>query len=165
MAAVVVLAATAALASGAPAYADSGVDSWELNGVYSVQSNGDWARTNEVYHDEATVHSKWTIVTTCENPTTCTGTVHSDQGWNAVISSGSGEYVVKREVPNWEPCPDGTFGTGHQVFRFFPVDDRGLVRLGSTTYGGLDVTTGDSGSCALNKDLQISLPLRLQKIG
>lgn len=155
--------AVVVLAPGQFAYADSGDQAWALNGVYSVLSNGDWARTNEVYHDETSVRSTWTITTTCSNATTCSGTVHSDQGWTSEITSGSGEYVVKRDVQHWEPCADGTFVTGHQVFRFYPVDDRGMISIGSSTLAGNDVTTSDSGSCAINKDLQIALPLRLEK--
>jgi hypothetical protein len=153
-----------ALVASPLGHADPGDQAWALNGVYAVQSNGQWARTNEVYHDEAIVRSTWTIASHCSNATTCSGTVHSDQGWVADITSGSGEYVVKHEVPNWEPCPDGTAGIGHQVFRFYPVDDVGMVRIGSPVLAGVDVTTGNSGSCAINKDLQIELPLRLEKI-
>jgi hypothetical protein len=158
------IAAVVVPVPGPLAYADPGDQAWALNGVYSVLSNGDWARTNEVYHDETSVRSTWTITTACSNAMTCSGTVRSDQGWSAAIHSGSGEYVVKRDVPNWEPCPDGAFATGHQVFQFYPVDDRGMVSIGSSTLAGYDVTTSDSGSCAINKDLQIALPLRLEKI-
>ena len=48
------------LALGAPTAAASG-DDWGLNGTYAATSIGNWAQTNDVYRDEATVRSKWTI--------------------------------------------------------------------------------------------------------
>ena len=62
------------------------------------------------------------------------------------------EYVVKRELPNWEPCADGSGRTvtGHQLYRFFPVGDGGSVLPGSRVFGGFDQTKGESGGCSLN---------------
>ena len=37
------------------------------------------------------------------------------------------EYVVKRDIPNWEPCPNGTSRAGHQIYRFYPVDANGRL--------------------------------------
>ena len=82
-----------------------------LNGVFTA-SNGDWAQTNDVYHDEVDVRSTWTISTVCSDAVTCAGQVSSDLGWTAEINSGFGEYVVKRELPDWEPCADGTRAPG-----------------------------------------------------
>lgn len=55
-------------------------DDWGLNGTYAAVSNGDWAKTNDIYHNEATVRSTWTVSTTCSTPLECTGRVTSDQG-------------------------------------------------------------------------------------
>jgi hypothetical protein len=140
-------------------------DDWGLNGTYLASSNGDWAKTNDVYHSEGTVRSKWAITTTCSTPVECTGRVVSDQGWSADVSLHGSEYVVKRDVANWEPCPDGNARTGHQIYRFYPVDERGLVTWGSNILAGVDQTSGDSGACGINKALVIGMPFRLEKAG
>ena len=57
----------AILASEVPAAVASG-DQWGLNGTYVATSNGQWAQTNEIYRDEASVRSTWTISTTCSTP-------------------------------------------------------------------------------------------------
>lgn len=51
----VIPALALALAGGAtaPTAAASG-DEWGLNGTYQATSNGDWAKTNDIYHNEAT---------------------------------------------------------------------------------------------------------------
>ncbi|MGO9730294.1 hypothetical protein [Mycobacterium sp.] len=140
-------------------------DEWGLNGTYVATSNGQWAQTNDIYRDEASVRSTWTISTTCSTPLECTGRVSSDLGWSADVSIHGSEYVVKRDLPNWEPCPDGAARTGHQIYRFYPVDERGWVAYGSTVFAGFDKTVGDSGACGINKALVISMPFRLEKAG
>jgi len=152
------------LAIGVPTAVASG-DEWGLNGTYAATSNGQWAQTNDIYRDEASVRSTWTISTTCSTPVECTGRVSSDLGWSADVSIHGSEYVVKRDIPNWEPCPDGTARTGHQIYRFYPVDERGWVSWGSTVLAGFDKTVGDSGACGINKALVITLPFRLEKVG
>jgi len=141
-------------------------DDWALNGKYQATSNGDWAATNDVYRNEASVRSIWTISMTCINVLTCRGTVTSDIGWSAEISTTNMEYRVKRELPNWEPCADGSGRTvtGHQLYRFFPVGDGGSVLPGSRVFGGFDQTKGQSGGCSINDVLQIELPFRLEKL-
>jgi hypothetical protein len=153
---VVVALAPAATASG---------ESWGLNGTYAAVSNGDLAQTNDVRRNEATVRSTWTINTTCSTPVDCTGRITSDAGWSADVNYAGSEYVAKRDIPNWEPCPNGVSRPGHQIYRFYPVDDRGHVSVGSTTFAGTDRTLGDSGACGINKALEITLPFRLDKIG
>ena len=148
----------------APAATASG-EGWGLNGTYAAVSNGDLAQTNDVFRNEATVHSTWTINTTCTTPVDCTGRITSDAGWSAEVKIAGSEYVAKRDIPNWEPCPNGTSRAGHQIYRFYPVDDRGQVSVGSTTFAGIDRTLGDSGACGINKALEITLPFRLDKIG
>ena len=80
------------------------------------------------------------------------------------MSIHGSEYVVKRDIPNWEPCPNGVARTGHQIYRFYPVDKNGLVSFGSTVFAGVDVTSGDSGACGINVALVISMPFRLEKL-
>lgn len=137
---------------------------WALNGRYLATSNGDWAQTNEVYHDEATVRSTWTIAMSCTNVVTCAGTVTSDAGWTAEITTTNWEYVVTRDIPNWEPCVDGRTVTGHQRIRFFPVDSHGALLPGSSVFAGYDKTSGESGGCSLNEKLQIDMPFRLDRL-
>jgi hypothetical protein len=152
------LAVTAGLNGTA---ANASGDEWGINGTYLATSNGEWAKTNEVFHDEASVRSTWTITTTCINKSDCTGEVTSDQGWTAEISTHNVEWVVKRDVENWEPCADGTKVTGQQIYRFYPADPAGITDLASTTYVGLDTTTGPSGACGRNHWLVISMPFKL----
>jgi hypothetical protein len=137
-----------------------------LNGRFLATSNGDWAMTNDVYRDEASVRSIWTIAMTCANVLTCSGTVHSDIGWSAKITTTNGEYVVKRDLPNWEPCADGSGRTvtGHQRYRFFPAGDNGAILPGSRVFAGFDKTSGESGGCSLNDKLEIELPFRLERL-
>lgn len=68
------------------------------------------------------------------------------------------------DIPNWEPCQNGTSRARHQIYRFYPVDDRGQSSISSTTFAGIDRTLGDSGACGINKALEITLPYRLDKI-
>ena len=146
---------TAAAVSAAPvAYATE----WPtLNGTYAAVSDGQWAKTREVYHDEATVTSTWTITSTCTSHVECVGRVTSDQGWSADARFSSGLWSVERELPDWEPCEDGATAPGHQRFTFYPVDAATLV--------GKDKTIGDSGACGVNYWLTIEMPFRLTKIG
>ncbi|KLO40089.1 hypothetical protein ABW17_18075 [Mycobacterium nebraskense] len=163
----VIPALSLTLAGGvmAPTATGSG-DDWGLNGTYLATSNGDWAKTNDIYHNEASVRSKWTISTTCSTPLECTGRVTSDLGWSADVGLHGSEYVVKRDVPNWEPCPNGGARMGHQIYRFYPVDERGWLATNSTStvLAGVDQTSGDSGACGINKALVITLPFRLDKV-
>jgi len=153
------------LARGVPMAGASGDDEWGLNGTYIATSNGQWAQTNDIYRDEASVRSTWTISTTCSTPLECTGRVSSDLGWSADVSIHGSEYVLKRDLPNWEPCPDGTARTGHQIYRFYPVDEKGWFSLDSIVLAGFDKTVGDSGACGINKALVITMPFRLEKAG
>jgi hypothetical protein len=139
-------------------------DGLALNGTYIATSNGDWAKTNDSYHDEATVRSTWTITSTCSNPVDCTGQVTSDQGWSAPIRHNADAWIVERDLPNWERCPDGTAVTGHQRYRFWPVDATGYVAVGSPTLGGEERTTGPSGACGVSKLLVIRMPFRLDEV-
>ena len=135
-----------------------------INGTLTATSNGQWAQTNEVYHDQATVRSTWTIRTTCANALSCSGTVTSDQGWTADIYTTNYLWYVKRDVPNWQPCADGTSAPGHQVFDFYAVAADGTLDPNSTTYAGKDLTSGPSGGCGRSQPLVISMPFKLVKV-
>jgi len=160
------MACAALLFAGAavPPTAAASSEDWGLNGTYIATSNGDWAQTNDIYRDEASVRSTWTISTTCTSPVDCTGRVHSDLGWTADVNIHGSEYVVKRDIPNWEPCPDGTTRPGHQIYSFYPVDETGFVSIGSTIFAGVDKTSSDSGSCGINQALVITMPFRLERV-
>lgn len=162
---------TAAIAAGAvliypPVSAHSSSGDWGINGTYTATSNGEWAKTNDIYHDEASIRSIWTVTTTCSYPTEFTGTVTSDWGWTAPIYQKSGVWYVKRTVDNWQPCPEGPAAPGLQIFRFYPgnVDGSGSDPT-SSTFLGEDQTTGISGSCGSSKVLFIAIPFKLVKIG
>jgi hypothetical protein len=150
--------------SPAPAARSTG-DGSAINGTFTATSNGEWAQSNDVYHNEATVRSIWTIATTCTTPIDCTGTVKSDQGWTANIYTTNVQWYVKRDLTDWERCADGTAAPGHQVYRFVPVGADDYLDPTSTTYAGEDVTTGPSGACGKNDSLQIAMPFKLVKIG
>ena len=101
---------------------------------------------------------------TCSNAVTCAGRVTSDAGWSSDIVYTGSEYDVKRVIPNWEPCVDGRTVTGHQRFRFAPVDVSGFIHPGSPTFAGFDKTVGESGGCSLNDKLEIAMPFRLERV-
>jgi hypothetical protein len=164
----VLTVAGAVLAGGIaadPAFAQASDDEWGLNGTYSATSNGEWAKKNEVFRPEAVVRATWTIETQCSYPTDCTGTVRSDQGWEAPIYQKGGIWYVKHVVPRWEPCPDGTAADGLQVFRFVPTtEDGGQIDTSSTMLVGEDQTTGPSGACGISRPLFITMPFKLVKL-
>ncbi|MCW1820171.1 hypothetical protein A5731_14620 [Mycolicibacterium conceptionense] len=138
--------------------------SWGLNGTYIATSNGEWAKTNDIFHDEASIRGTWTISTTCSYPSECTGTVDTDWGWSAPIYKKSGVWYVKKTVDNWQPCGDGTAGPGLQVYRFFPSNkDATATDPSSTTLLGEDSTTGVSGSCGSSRVVFITMPFKLVK--
>jgi hypothetical protein len=143
-------------------------ESWGLNGRFVATSNGQYAKTNEQFHDEAVVRTTWTISTTCSNPTDCTGTVSSDAGWSAPIYSRSGLWYVKRAVTNWRPCGDGTFADGLQMFQFYAGDIETGQAVSPTdtasAWLGRDVTTSASGACGVNKQLVIAMPFNLRTV-
>lgn len=139
---------------------------WGINGTYSATSNGEWARKNEVFYDQASLRSTWRVNTQCSYPGECTGTVQSDFGWTAPVYQKSGVWYVKHTVENWIPCPDGSAAPGLQTFRFKSMTPEGAnYDLTSTTLVGEDVTIGPSGACGVNKPVYITMPFKLVKIG
>ncbi|MDQ2636636.1 MAG: hypothetical protein M3Y83_07160 [Actinomycetota bacterium] len=151
------------VSAATPAYAsDFGV---ELNGTYRVMSDGEWARTNEVLIDQETVVETWTVSTDCVSPIECVGTVTSDRGWTGTARLDDFWYV-DHDIPNWIPCPDGTFAPGHQKFILFGIDPTTNTRLTKDMkiFGGRNQTKGPSGACGVNKPVVIELPVRMEKI-
>ncbi len=150
------------LVGPAPAF---GSDNWGLNGTYLATSNGEWAKTNDVFHNERSVRSTWTVSTVCSYPTECSGTVNSDAGWSAPIYQKSSVWYVRRVVPGWETCQDGPAGDGLQLFRFIAATpDGGSADGNSNTLVGEDQTTGAGGSCGINLPLFITMPFKLVKL-
>ncbi|MCG5434170.1 hypothetical protein LV457_18015 [Mycobacterium sp. MYCO198283] len=149
------------LAAGLVSPAVAGADeSWGINGTFTVFSNGQWAKTNERYEDQAQVRSTWTVQTTCSSPVDCTGTVKSDQGWEAPIYRAGGSWWVKRSIPGWITCADGAKFDGLQMFRFYSVDvATGLQDPYNTnTFAGEDITSGPSGACGRSRETRIRMP-------
>jgi hypothetical protein len=154
--------AAAMLAGMGTATPAGAADQGSLNGNFIATSNGEWAKTNDIYHDEASVRSTWTIATVCSYPTECTGTMTSDQGWSSPIYQKSGVWYVKRTVENWQPCPDGTAGPGFQTFRFSRAlpDGSGFDPTSSMLIGE-DSTQGISGNCGRSPAPFINMPFKL----
>lgn len=136
-----------------------------LNGSYHVVSNGEWAKTNEVFMDEHVVDSVWTFSTTCANAHQCTGSVSSDKGWTAPVEFRTTRWIVDRVLPGWEPCVDGTAATGRQRFQFFGVNVNGQNDKRNTqTLAGYERTIGDPGGCGRNQPLVIQMPVTLTRL-
>ncbi len=150
---------------GQPASAQASNYGIEVNGTYRVISNGDWAKTNDMFRDEKTVVQTWTVSSSCASPLDCTGQVTSDQGWTAPLGFINDSWLLRRVVPNWIPCPDGTTAPGRQHFMFWGVDAAGLrIATNTTLMAGWDETEGPSGACGVNRQLVIRMPLRLEKL-
>jgi hypothetical protein len=161
----VVIAATALIAGVAvapPAHAAE----WALNGTFTATSNGEWARSNDIFHKQNSVRAIWTISSQCSYPTECTGSVTSDQGWTAPIYQTGGEWYVKHVVPQWIPCPDGSSADGFQIFRFKRMTPDGdTTDPSSSTLIGEDATTGPSGACGRSLAIIITMPFKLVQVG
>lgn len=138
---------------------------FELNGPYQVTSNGDWAKTNEVFMDEVTVSSVWTFSSSCENAHVCTGQVSSDQGWTAPLEFRTSRWIVDRFHENWQTCPDGTTSPGRQRYQFQGSDLNGQYdKRNIDLLVGYDRTIGVSGACGRNQPTVIVLPLSVRRL-
>jgi hypothetical protein len=144
------------LVVSAPVPARAGDCAVPFTGTYTAFSDGQWAQTRHSYHDEASVTSSWTVTSTCADYLDCTGQVRSDQGWSGPAVCKSGMWTVTHDVPNWEPCHDGTAVTGQQKFLFRSQTD--LAK-----FEGWDTTLGPSGACGVNQWLVITMPFTLTK--
>ena len=155
----VIATATAAAAVGmCSTPGAAAADEVAINGTFTAFSDGLWARTNDSYHDEASVTQTWTISSTCTTYQDCTGNVTSDRGWSADLVYMSGRWKVGRTVENWEPCDDGTALPGKQAFTFwlgYPQD--------ANKYIGWDKTEGPTGGCGINKVLDVEMPFTLTR--
>lgn len=130
-----------------------------LNGTFTAISDGLWAKTNDRFHDEATVVSTWTITTNCVTSLECSGHMSSDQGWSSEVSYLQPVWYVTRTIDGWMPCPDGSTAPGEQTFKFFADQyDKPILR-------GWDNTLGPSGACGVNKVTNIEMPFKLIPIG
>ena len=128
------------------------------NGTYTAFSDGQWAQTNDSYHDEATVTATWTVTTTCTDYLDCTSRVISSQGWTGDAQCSDGLWILKRQLDNWEPCWDGSAAPGTQRY-IFSSDISAPAN-----FVGWDKTTGASGACGKNQWLTVNMPFRLTKI-
>lgn len=172
------VAVLGSLGPATPAYASNyGV---ELNGTYRMISNGEWAKTNEVFMDEQTQIQTWTFSSSCESPIRCSGTVTSDQGWTAEMYTTGDYWVAERRIENWEPCPasysypgaeiytgaGGTAAPAIQRFWFWgwdPINSQRSLKI-VDLLAGRTRTQAESGACGINKPLVIEVPVRLEKL-
>ncbi|STZ73397.1 putative secreted protein [Mycolicibacterium fortuitum] len=130
-----------------------------INGTFTATSDGQWAKTREVFHDEATVVTTWTVSSTCDDVMHCAGNIHSQQGWNSDLRCQSGHWYTTHRIQDWQPCPDGSTTPGDQSFRFWRVSDD------PETFKGYDRTIGPSGGCGVNLWLTVEMPLTITKTG
>lgn len=152
----------AAALTAPPAQAGLG---FELNGPYRVVSNGNMAKTNEVFMDERTVMSVWTFHSSCANAHECTGQVTSDEGWSAPLEFRTSRWIVDRFHPDWQTCPDGTTSSGQQRYQFQGSDTNGQWdKLNIDRLVGYDRTIGVSGACGRNQPTVIQMPFTVQRL-
>ena len=154
-----VLAAATVLGVAVAAPARAAICDPPISGTYTAVSDGQWAQTNDSYHDEATVTATWTVSSVCADYLDCTGRVVSSQGWTADIRCGSGLWQVRRQIDDWEPCADGTSAPGQQNYAFF------ADIANPANFAGWDKTIGPSGACGRNYWLTVNMPFKLFKIG
>ncbi len=128
-----------------------------LNGTFTATSDGNWAKTREVFKDEATVVANWQVTSACDNVERCRGEVISDQGWRAELKCNSGLWIVVHRVENWQPCGDGRTTYGDQEHKFYRTSSS------PESFTGWDRTVGPSGGCGVNQWLVIVLPLTVIK--
>ncbi|PJK19695.1 hypothetical protein [Mycolicibacterium goodii] len=160
--AAILASATAVGLGGAPTAAAG--ENWGINGTFATSSNGEWAKINERYEKQPSTRGTWTISTQCTSPTDCVGTVSSDQGWSAPIYTTSGLWYVKRVLPQWRYCTDGTPIEGLQVYKIYPVGMYAHLDVNSDEYTGEEQTLGPSGSCGRNQWPTIRMPFYMKKI-
>jgi hypothetical protein len=157
-AAVASLACTAALSIATSAVSQAVSCDYPINGSFTAISDGQWSKTRQIYRDQATVVTTWTITSACDDVMHCTGQVSSQQGWNSELRCQSGHWYTTHRIENWQPCPDGTTTHGDQSFRFWRVSGQ------PATFKGYDRTIGPSGGCGVNLWLTIEMPLTLAQI-
>ncbi|MCV7281135.1 hypothetical protein H7J88_15935 [Mycolicibacterium flavescens] len=142
-----------------------------LNGTYRVLSDGDWAQVGMapggalVFIDQQTVVQTWTVSTQCVSPIECVGEVKSDRGWTGTVRLKDYWYI-DHDIPNWLPCPDGTFAPGHQKYILTGWDaPRNERNVKNTNFlMGREATEGPTGACGRNQPLVIEIPVRMERI-
>ena len=147
------------------AQADDGDWGVDISGTWSVFSDGQWARTNEVKIKQQSVLETWTVNVSCVSPIECSGEVKSSLGWTGTARLDDFWYI-EHDVANWMPCPNGTFATGHQKFLLWGVDPptQHRIRRNMSIMAGRNITKSDSGACGVNLSKVIELPVRMEKI-
>ena len=171
-AAATAIAVIGSLVSAASAQAtDYGV---ALNGPYRAFSNGEWAQTSAgpngaggamVYIDQPSKMETWTVTSDCISPIECIGEVRSDAGWTGALKFNGDSWRVDRDIPNWQPCPDGTAAPGHQNFALWGFDPSTSEKNKTRDLiVGWERTMGPTGACGYNKPVVTQLPVRLEKI-
>ena len=166
------IAVVASLGTATPASAsDFGI---ALNGTYRVMSDGEWAMRNagpfgmggaQSFFDQQTVVETWTVTTDCVSPIECSGEVRSDRGYTATIRLDD-YWIIDHDVPNWLPCPNGTFAPGHQKFIVMGFNPATNQRINSITdfLVGRNITKGASGACGRNQPVVVEMPVKMQRI-
>jgi hypothetical protein len=149
--------AFAGLTMAPDAYADP--HDVEINGVYTAFSDGQNAKTNDRFHDEASVTATWTVTSNCETFMECTGSVRSDQGWVAQLTYLDLRWRAVHVIDDWIKCPDGTTAPGEQYFSFT------IDFLNPSRFTGWDKTVGPSGACGRNQWLAVEMPFVLTPKG
>ena len=150
-----ILAATAAMSIATSAVSQAMSCDRPINGTFTATSDGQWAKTRQIYRDEATVVTTWTVSSECDDVMHCAGEVISQQGWQSELRCLSGHWYSIHRVENWQRCPDGTTTHGDQSFRFWRVADQ------PETFKGYDRTIGPSGGCGVNLWLTVEMPFTL----
>jgi hypothetical protein len=114
---------------------------------------------------QQTVIENWTVSTSCVSPIECSGVVTSDRGWTGTARLDD-FWFIEHDLPNWMPCPDGTFATGHQKFMVWGVNPVTGLRENKNigTFAGVNMTKSDSGACGVNKPKSIELPVRMERV-
>jgi hypothetical protein len=162
----------AGVVSVPPAHAtDFGV---ALNGTYRAFSNGEWAQTSagpngaggaQVYIDQPSKLETWTVNSDCVSPIECYGEVRSDAGWTARLYWNGDSWQADRDIPNWQPCPDGTAADGHQHFALWGwTPETSEKNKNRNLIVGYERTESPSGACGYNKPVVTQLPMRLELI-
>ena len=142
-------------------------DDMALNGRFLATSNGDWAMTNDVYRDEASVRSIWTIAMTLrQRPHVQRNRRqrhrldrrnHHDQR-RIRRQARAAELGAAAPTAAEEPSP-AISGTAS-----FPLGDGGAQLPGLAGVRRIRQDVGESGGCSLNDKLEIELPFRLEKL-
>ena len=154
-----VLALLGGIGVAAPAH---GVDDVALNGTFTAESDGQWAKTNEVTVYQPDVVATWTVTSSCTTFQDCTGSVVSDQGWTAELVYQSQRWRATHAVEGWRTCPDGTTYPGEQSFTFWAerldAPDRHDRLI------GWDETVAASGACGVNRWFTVRMPFELTRV-